>query len=198
MTVNAQVTQANRSLRLDTRLDIYKQVGENGAVQVVAFDSDAGRLNDAFTAFRAKPGETYFIRVRSDELRAAPPPNFGSGVGSFYLVLDGVAAEFPNTINPITRRASDPGGAFFPFGDEPVPDDPNTPTPVFQNASYRFTSRGTGLTIISVLPTGLAPVTDPAVRLFDDQGNLIAFNDNAFGFDAEIRVQLVAAASTSW
>lgn len=190
VTVNAQVTQANPATRLDSRLEIYKQTDTAGRVQRIAFDSDAGRLNDAFATFFAEPGATYWVRIRSDEIRPVETAP-GAGTGSFFLVLDGRAADFPNAMNPVTRLASDPGGAMIPFDPPTVPPTPAVPDPAFQVASYRFIAQGTGLAIITGVGVGLDPVGNPALRLYDDTGALIAFNDNFAGLAAQLKVQII-------
>jgi hypothetical protein len=193
VTVNAQHNRYNPPFlpsssipdRLDTRLDVYNAAGTS-----LSFNSDAGRLNDAFTSFFATAGETYFIRVRSDEVRPRDFNNPGFDVtlatGSYWLVMDTVTDNLP--LNPVTRLGST-AGAFAGFA-APVP--PATiPTPTFQTHAYNFVPQGSGLAIITVTPTGLAPVTDPAVRLYDDAGNQIAYNDNFAGLAAQLEVNLV-------
>lgn len=186
VTINAQVTQANLSIRLDSRVDVYKQSSAAGAVTLVASDSDAGRLNDAFTTLKVNPGEVYYIRVRSDEIN---PGREAFATGPVWLVIDASAEDI--FMNPITRRGGVPGGAFDGFGDPTTPPTPNVPDPTFQTALWRFRAQGTGLAIITGIPTGLFPVTDPALRLFDASGNLIAFNDNFAGASAQIQFQLI-------
>lgn len=187
ITINAQVTQGNQNIRLDSRLDIYRVAdAELGTVVNVASDSDSGRRNDAFTTLRVSPGETIFIRVRSDETRPNVPTT-GTATGSFYLVFDGAAAEID--LNPVLRRGSDPNILFNGFLDPTTPPTPNTPKPTFQTVLYKFTAQGTGLGIITFSST--TPQNDPAVRLYDDQGNLIAFNNNFQGVAAQLSVQLI-------
>lgn len=189
--VNIQAGQlANVAARLDARLDIYKQTDTDGRVQRIAFDSDAGRLNDSFATFLADAGATYWIRVRSDEIRPGSTDP-GAGTGSFFVVMDGRADELPLAMNPVTRLASDPGGAFVAFGPPTVPPTPAVPNPVFQMASYRFIAQGTGLAIITGVGNELDPVNNPALRLFDDTGAVIAFNDNFAGLQAQISAQIV-------
>ncbi len=188
MTFNAQSTQADLTERLDARLDIYKQNAGGFGVTRVAFDSDAGRLNDAFTTLNVRENDVLFIRVRSDEVRPSVPTT-PTGLGAFWLVADAQAGELPQAINTITRRGSDAGTALLPFAGGP-PADPDNPTPGFLTQSYRFTAQGSGLTIITAVGVGLDPVTDTALRLFDAQGALLAFNDNVSGTSAELRVQL--------
>lgn len=196
VTLNAQYTNyAPANLpgssipdRLDTRLEVY-----DSNSTLIASDSDAGRLNDAFLSFYAQQGETYYIRVRSDEVRPRDPndPLFDLSLatGPFFLVLDGRSTDV--TINPVTRRATEINGTFTAFGNPTVAPIPAIANPVFQTDSYNFTSQGDGLTIITVNPAGLAPVSDPALRLYDDQGNLLAFNDNFGGTSPQIAINLV-------
>jgi len=189
VTVNAQVTIANR---LNTRLDIYKQSDSTGKITRVSFDSDAGRLNDAFATFLAKAGDTYWIRVRSDiSQESQETPLRGEGLGEYFLVLDGRADEFPQAMNPVTRRASDAGNAFFGFDDPNTAPDPFMPNPTFQTASYRFVAQGTGLAIITGVGVGLAPVGNSALRVFDDTGALVAYNDNFSNTDSQVKVQII-------
>ena len=184
VTVNAQSTQtANLLRRLDTRLDVYNAQGQ---AVTTARDSDSGRINDAFTAFKANPGDTFYIRVRSDEIANA---NVNLATGPFFLVFDAIATEAP--LNPVTRIFSG-AGAFTGFGPPTVPPVPGVPNPVFQTDSFQFRSLGAGTTIITVQPTGLAPVSDPAVRLYDANGTLIAYNDNFVGASSQLEVQLDA------
>ena len=187
VTVNAQVTQQDLSIRLDSRIDIYKQSSSTGAVTRLAFDSDAGRLNDAFTTFRAEVGETYFIRIRSDEIQ---PLRSDFGTGTFFLVLDGVATELP--MNHVTRRGNT-ADAFNGFGDPtnaPPAPFPEVDPPVFQVNAHVFESQGNGLTIANAQGTGLDPINDPAMALFNDAGTRLAFNDNFAGTAPQLQVQL--------
>ncbi len=186
ITFNAQSDRpagANQQVltRLDTRLDIYNSLG-----QLVAFDSDAGRINDAFTTLRAHPGDTYYVRVRSDEIKNA---NIQLATGPFCVVIDAIADKL--ALDPVTRRGGDQAGAFVGFGDPTVAPNPAMPDPVFQTALYEFTSEGTGLGIITMRPTGLDPVNDGALRLIDSNGTLIAFNDNFGGADPQIEADII-------
>ena len=182
VTVNTQSTISNLANRLDTRLDVYDATGKP---VTAANDSDSGRINDAYTAFKAKPGDVFYVRVRSDEIGNA---NVNLATGVFFLVFDSVAANLP--INPVTRIGGDPGGAFVGFGPALTNPAPGVPSPTFQTASYSFVAGGNGLTIITAQPTGLAPVTDPAMRLYDATGTLIYFNDNFAGASPQFEVQL--------
>jgi hypothetical protein len=171
--------------RLDTRVEIY-----NASGVLIASDSDAGRINDAFTSFMAQEGQTYYIRARSDEVRPRrvndPTFDLTLATGPFWLVVDAIAQEVP--LNQVTRRAT-LNGAFAGF-DNPLA--PSTlPTPVFQTANITFEAAGDGLAIITAVPTGLAPVTDPAIRLYNSAGQQIAFNDNFAGLAAQLSVRVI-------
>ena len=178
VTINAQHTRYT-GVRLDTRLDVY-----DGQGNLIAADSDAGRINDAFTTIRARPGETFFIRVRSDEVRAS---NISLATGPFFLVVDAIATTV--NLDPV-RRVVGVSDAFAGFGAPSVAADPSIPAPTFQTKAYSFVAQGTGLAFVTIQPTGLAPVNDPAVRLLDKDGALLAFNDNAVGLSAQIIAQL--------
>ncbi|MCC6950594.1 MAG: hypothetical protein IT433_04020 [Phycisphaerales bacterium] len=196
VTVNVQFTNYNPAPlpastipdRMDTRVEIY-----NAAGVLISSDSDAGRINDAFAAFKATPGATYYLRVRSDEVRprnaANPAFDVSLATGPFYIVLDTASENIE--LNPVRRLGSVPGGAFEGFGAPTTPPTPNIAAPTFQTHLYDFTAQGDGLAFITVQPTGLAPVTDPAVRVYDASGNLIGFNDNYSGASAELQIRLV-------
>jgi len=162
VTFNLAATTAAPN-RLDTRLDVYDQNG-----QPVTVSSPPGRLNDAFSFTRATQGQTYFIRARSDEFLLS---RANVGTGGFVVSVDVGAKDFMPTVDTVTRRAADFVAAF------PV---------LFQSNLYRFTAQSSGSTIISAIPAGLAPVLDPALRLIDSNGNLIAFNNNFAGASPQI------------
>ncbi|GJQ28507.1 MAG: hypothetical protein HBSAPP03_03910 [Phycisphaerae bacterium] len=195
VTVNAQHNRYNAPFlpnssipnRLDTRLEIYNSAGVR-----IAFDSDAGRINDAFTSFMATQGQTYFIRVRSDEVRPRrtndPAFDVTLATGNFWLVVDTDAQPVP--LNQVLRRAT-VNDAFAGFDDPLTPPVPPLPNPTFQTQVYAFEAAGDGLAIITVTPTGLAPVTDPAVRLYNSLGQQVAYNDNFAGLAAQLEVRLV-------
>ncbi|CAG0955310.1 hypothetical protein PHYC_00430 [Phycisphaerales bacterium] len=195
VTLNAQHNRYNAPFlpgssipnRLDTRLEVY-----NSAGALLSQDSDAGRVNDAFTSFKATQGQTYYIRVRSDEVRARQPANPAFDVtlatGNFWLVADTASQDVP--LNQVVRRAT-VNDAFAGFDDPTPPAPAPISTPTFQTQNYTFQAAGDGLAIITVTPTGLAPVTDPAVRLFDKDGALITYNDNFAGLAAQLEVRLV-------
>lgn len=185
VTVNAQGANSTLNNRLDTHIDVYTAQGV-----LVTSDEQTGRFNDAFATFRARPGETFFIRVRSDEVRSN---NLQLATGAFYLLVDGIAS--PIDLDRLTRRSPSITDAFDGFAPaNPAPDPvpaPNTNPPSFQSKSYSFVAQGSGQAIITAVPTGLAPVTDPALRLYNSAGQQIAFNNNFSGLVPQLEVQLV-------
>lgn len=197
VTISAQspANAANQSRRLDTRVEVYSATG-----QLITADSETGRLTDAFATFVAQRGQVYFIRVRSDEIRTA---NIELATGPFFLMFDGIAEDMADPqqvgdpMDAITRRALDTAALFGAFDEPtvaPTPDlDGNAASdaPAFLTASYSFIAQGTGLAIITAIPTGLNPLRDPALSLYDANGVRIGFSDNLIGLNAQLRVQLV-------
>ncbi|GEM_PF-629341 len=191
VTLNAQSTEeANLSTRLDTHIDLYDQSGT-----LITSDQQSGRINDAALAFRATAGQTYYIRVRADEVSTQ---NIQVATGPFFLLFD--AQPDLAAVDRISRRFQF-SGQFLNY-DAPlnVPS-PNIPTPIFQNQAISFVSEGTGTAIISVtgaLPTitplagrGAGFLTNPAVSLYNDRGDRLAFADDVFGLNPQLIVQLV-------
>jgi hypothetical protein len=147
---------------------------------LVATDSDTGRINDAFATIRANPNDVFYIRVRSDEIRNN---NIQVATGPFFLVVDALTDQI--NLNPVTRVAS-LSGSMVGFGPPTTAPNPNIPNPRFQTHSWEFTSGGSGLTIISLTPAPLSFLTDGALRLYDNAGNLVAFNNNFSGLNPQI------------
>lgn len=177
--ISAISTQGTLNRRLDTRIDVYDAAGT-----LLASDSDAGRINDAFVVVKTLPGQRLFVRFRSDEIRGS---NIELATGPAFLVLDALAQT--TAINPVTRL----GGfadAFEGFAPPPVAPNPNIATPGFQTASFSFTAQGTGTSIITAIPTGLFPVSDPALRLIDKNGVQLAFNNDFAGSSPQLNVGL--------
>lgn len=174
--------------RLDTRIEVYSATGV-----FIASDSDAGRINDAFATFKATPGATYYIRVRSDEVRPrnASDPAFDVtlATGEFFLLLDAKAQ--PITLDRVVRRNVELAAGLFPVDDPLIPS--SLPTPVFQTGLYSFVAQGDGVAFVTINPNlgSLTPLTDPAVRLYDSAGNQLAFNDNYSGTAAELQIRVV-------
>ncbi len=148
---------------LDGRLDIYDTNGVR-----VAFDSEAGRLNNAYTTVRGKPGAVYYIRFRSDSFSTTDP----TSVGNFQFTIDASATRV--ALDTVTRR-----GNWFDFAGG------NT------HRLLDFISLGSGRTIITVFGAGLPPLVDPAVHLYNDAGQQIAFNDEFAGLNSQIEIDLV-------
>lgn len=192
VTINAQSTEeANLAQRVDTHLDIYDQNGN-----LIVSDQQSGRINDAAVAFRAAAGQTYFIRVRSDEVTNA---NRQLATGPFFLLFD--AQPNSAAADRISRRFTF-AGQFLNYDASSTLPNPVMVEPVFQTEAFSFISEGTGLGIITLTPNffppiapaagqGPGPLTNAAMSLYDDQGNRLAFSDDANGLNPALRVQLV-------
>ncbi|MCG3122899.1 MAG: hypothetical protein GIKADHBN_01303 [Phycisphaerales bacterium] len=167
-TINAQADR-NASPNLDVHIEIY---GSTGAL--LASDTDAGVLNDAFKAIKTDPSSTYYVRVRSDEFLAA---RAAFATGTFNLAIDSIVNELPDPIDPVTRRLA--------LGD--VLGDG------FHTRTYKFTAQGTGVTIIAMTPGGPPPppIFDGAISIFDEDGTRVAFNDDRFGDIPQVEIELV-------
>ena len=159
---NAAAT-ASLPNRLDTRLDVYDEVGNP-----VTVSSAPGRLNDAFSWTRSTQGKTFYVRVRSDEFLLSRAT---VATGGYLLNVDVGPQEFNPTVDTVTRRTSDQVATL------PV---------AFQSNLYRFTAQSSGSTIISAIGAGLAPLADPALRLIDSNGALVAFNNDFAGPNPQV------------
>lgn len=164
---------AGDTKQLDTRLDLYDATGVR-----IAFDSPAGRGNDAFVAARTSPGKVYYLRMRSDEFLATRS-NFSTG--KFQLTADVLPAQLGNPMDPVTRRGSDLGASLFAYENDPV---------VFQTASYEFVAQGTGLAFITAIGGGLNPLQDGALRIYNESGTQLAYNDNFASADPQVAISL--------
>lgn len=150
------VTSLADATQLDTRLDVYASDGSvlrfaNGSP---VLDDDAGNLSNSYLAFKATKSTQYYVRVRSDKLAAGTP-----STGNFTLEIDSIGDAFD--MDPVSRL----GGVDQFLNSEQEPQ------------LYQFQTQGTGRTFISLTPTGLAPIPDSALRLYDETGTLIAFNE---------------------
>lgn len=150
---------------LDGRVEIFDASG----TRIVA-DSDSGISSNAAAWFQGEAGTTYFIRVRSDEFLNGRP-----ALGLYTIQLQTAAVEIP--IDGLTRQGS------------------VSTSLVAQAAVYEFTAAASGLGVITAFGVGLAPVPNPALRLFDSAGNLLAFNDNFSGLSPQISIPLVGGES---
>lgn len=176
-TVNAQ---AYTTTRLDTRFDVYDKNGN-----LVASDSESGFLNDAYGTFNYLPsGESYFIRVRSDDFKRGST----AGTGSFVLAVD--VAPSVITIDPVSRFTSIAGVFIAASTPTSPPTPPTSEFLKFHAASFQFTAQGTGITIISVLANPRGSF-DPAVSLYNSAGDRLAFNDDYVAADSQIAAQLI-------
>lgn len=162
---NATIPSGN----LDTRLEIYDSTGKT-----LTADSPSGFLSNAFAAWKGNPSSTYFVRVRADEFVDATPGNPSDAQpywGPFSLVL--TTGSTAITVDPVTRRGFGGGGAGA------------TGTVLFD-----FTAQGTGQAIITNVGTGLVPLADGSIHLYDSTGTELAFNDDYIGLDSQLNVVL--------
>ena len=162
---NPMVPQLTDPTDLDVRFEVYASDGT-----LVTANSQAGFLSAAAGTFIAEPGETYYIRVRSDEFG---DPGAVPSAGAFRLDVDVRADEvdIPN----ISRTA------VFVDGFEQTND----------YRAFRFTTEGSGLTFITAIDTELVGLPhDMRITLLDRNGQVLEFVDDFSGTDAEIQIDL--------
>ncbi|MFG0284075.1 MAG: hypothetical protein ACF8R7_06595 [Phycisphaerales bacterium JB039] len=143
----------------DPRLDVYDAEG-----RFVRGDSEAGRLNAAFLAVRSGPDSVFYVRIRGDEFDGSI-----ESTGSYGLKAD--TRAIPIEVDPVTRRA---------VTTEAVPNG-------YDSRLFGFQAQGTGLNFITVRGIPIPPLADPAIRLYNDQGQQIGFDR----IGAELQIQLV-------
>lgn len=152
---------------LDPRFDIY-----DGDGILIKGDSQTGRLNDPFAVVRSDTDTTYYIRLRGDEFASSST----AATGTFQLRLDFTTTNI--AIDHVTRTGTGGGAA---GGSSAV--------------SFDFLAQGTGLSILTMIPSGLVPIADPALRVYNRDGELIGFSDDANGVSAEVQIQLTGGVS---
>lgn len=145
----------------DSRIDVYNAQGVR-----IDFDSQAGRATNAFAAFKGAPNSTYYIRLRSDEFAASS----ATALGNYNLQVDFSARDIE--IDPVVRRG---------VGTDALADG-------FDTRMFEFQSQGTGFHIITVVGLPIPPLADPAIHIYDADGNELDFNK--LGGAAEIQLQL--------
>lgn len=146
---------------LDTRLEIYDADGT-----LIVADSNTGVDSNAAAWFKNNPNSTFYVRVRSDEFATGRPAS-----GAYTIRVQGAAVDI--AIDPLTRQGNT-GDAL-----------------VGQARMYSFTAATSGRAVIIGMGTGLTPVADPAIRLFNENGTQLAFNDNSSGLNSQIAMNLV-------
>jgi hypothetical protein len=159
---------------LNPHLDVYGATSNNQSLRgFLRQDTDAGRQTDSFLTLRSAPSQTYYVRVRADDLRPSPA---NPSVGQFSVQVQTEAAVID--IDPQTRL----GQTTDNIGPLGIPTPPNDPMGLFPPAGtgarvYTFVAQGSGVGIISVVapppPIGLP---QPAVRFFDNNGTSVDFN----------------------
>jgi hypothetical protein len=188
---------ADDNTLLNPHIDVYSVGNASGIVTHLTGDTDAGRQTDSFTTSLTTKNTTYYIRVRSDDLRPAPA---GQPLGVYQMVARFAASDIP--IDPETRLGLT--GLVVTAHDDPADPWTNVPlvTPSLTPASptftprmgtdskiFKFTAQGTGLGIVTVVAmqairppppaipnAAVGPMPQPAMRLFDANGGFIDFN----------------------
>lgn len=147
--------------QLDTRIDIYDEQG-----RFVAGDSDTGRLLTGFEVVESAADAVFYVRVRSDRFDSTDPRSTGA------YQLNAEMAATTVDIDPVIRRGQ-------------VTDAISS---AFDTRIYRFTTQGSGLTFVGAVGTGLVPLPEPAVRLYDSNATLDGFSDLAGIADLQIQL----------
>ncbi len=179
---------ADDNTLLNPHIDIYSTGDNAGVVQRLGSDQDAGRQTDSFTTLLTSKATTYYIRVRADDLRVAPT---GQALGVYQMVTRLAANNI--AIDLETRLGQT--GRVVTSSDDPA--DPWTNIPLRTSSTsmapragvdaqvFKFTAQGTGLGIITVVAqqaarpatmTVLPALPQPAMRLYDKNGNFVDFN----------------------
>ena len=148
---------------LDSRIDIYDSTGA-----LITGDSQSGRLTNAFTIFKSAPSKTFYFRVRSDEFAPGRPRT-----GAYTLALDMVGKTID--LDPVSRQG-------LASGDVGGKD---------RTELYQFIPQSSGDAILSAQGTPLIPLSDPAMTLYDTNGDFVAFSDRFFGDSPQIEGALV-------
>jgi hypothetical protein len=157
---------------IDTRIDVYDQAGN-----LIKVDSDSGNLNDAYVTFRSRLNSTFFFRVRSDKTNPAD----AASTGAYTLTFDASATQV--AVDPVVRYGGRVTGNAVGGVNDGLGSAQDT-------AIFSFIAQGTGLSIITVVGAGLPPLQDPAIRLLDENGTLIRFNDDFNGLNSQMLVAL--------
>jgi len=154
------------AMDLDPRLDIYSAAG-----LPLGGDSDTGNLSDSYLALRSGQDKTFFVRVRSDRVG---DPNQTPSTGAFTLVIDGIARNI--ALDPVTRLGASPT---LSLADQTF------------SELFRFKAQGTGLSFITTnVNAGIPPLADSALRIYNDAGVQIGFNELQSAF-SRLEIQLV-------
>lgn len=150
---------------LDTHLDIYDAAGNP-----IVSDSTSGNATNAFAVVPGGPGSVIYVRIRSDEIGN---PAFRPSTGNYTVRVDGAATQTP--LDPVTRVHS----SFQQIS--------NTAPPLFV-----FETLSSGITVMAAFGGGPPLLADPAMTLYDSSGTVLGFNDDLFGLNPQLDLQLVA------
>ncbi|MEM1329491.1 MAG: LEPR-XLL domain-containing protein [Planctomycetota bacterium] len=178
------------STDFDSRVEVYDAQG-----RLVGGESRFGRLSNGLAFFQTLPGQTYYARVRSDLFRAtdASGNTLTAASGEFRLNLDLNPQDL--NLDPVSRFGSaevELGGQFVPFGLPQVPFEQGIEIDNADIGLFRFQAQASGRAIINANGTDVFDIEDGAAQdgqrreafaetrllVFDDNGNLIANNDD--------------------
>ena len=138
--------------QLDTRIEVYNANGVR-----LTGDSDSGNLSNSYGAWKSNPNATFYVRIRGDKFKNPQPT---TSTGGFKVKVDLAATALAT--DPVTRYIFDGGQA---LADEKDPQ------------SFVFLAQGTGLSFVTMFQTGLFPIQDSGLHIYDDTGALIGFNE---------------------
>ena len=173
---------------LNPHIDVYSTGDNAGVVQRLGGDQDAGRQTDSFTTLLTAKATTYYIRVRADDLRAAPT---GQPLGVYQMVTrlaaNNIAIDLETRLGQTGRvvtSSDDPADPWTNLSLRTSSTSMNA-RPGVDAQVFTFVAQGTGLGIITVVAqqavraatmTVLPPLPQPAMRLYDRNGASIDFN----------------------
>lgn len=171
---------------VNPHFDLYSTGNTQGVVSRLTGDQDAGRQTDAFGVYKVSKNTTYYMRVRSDDYRTS-----GSGVTGGYTAYVRMAAP-EITVDPVTRLGDTGNQAII--GPDLVAGGLIDGTGM---RLFRFTAQGTGQGIVTLLGGNLIGgdgVINPAVQMYDENGNSIDFN-KALQATAQIQTPIIGGKS---
>ncbi len=171
---------------LNPHIEVFSSGNNQGVVQRLATDTDAGRQNDSFTTYVTSKATTYYVRVRADDLRTTGAGGQPSGV--YQLITRFSASNVPidsETRLGQTARVITAQDSLAPWSNVPLITSSSNMNPRGGTDAqiFQFTSQGTGVGIVTVVAQRavrglqvLAPLPQPAVRLHSSDGTFLDFN----------------------
>lgn len=186
---------------VDPHIEVYDAQGN-----LIVSDIQSAFLNNPFAAFKSAPGSTFFLRIRSDDLgntftrpsastqlTALPIGQVRPDANNVYLQP---APLIVSQLTGIQIRADFAAADIQIRAVAPRVNEPITAAEelTFRSANdtsmFTFIAEGTGLTFITAVGQGL-PAPDTSIRLYDSEGNFLAFSDDFQGSNnSEIQIRL--------